>query len=1354
MKKHRWPAGLIVGLTCTMTIFTAVAAEEWQERSYTVPAAQTLRGYGRVSVENRSFQTAEGKQAWMSVFSCQNNEKAELLAGKFLADLAMSPAVKTIELNPAAGRLPCFQTASGALFIGSVLGATATVISAPDQAAMTAFLTQHPTSAKGVLSQAAYPAFLDRFDRYGWGCYGMGGFGNFHDWMTKADGNRTFKDPTEDVDFMIQNKFRFEPWLDPANLDNSDGIAKNTEVEWMVKRLTDAGMPFSFRLYGSAGGADWTARRFGEYMEQPADWMMCGFIRPWLGEKSAPHLTWFDKDIHRYMTVKTMDLMKPYAGNPLNMGWMHPHGELEHQPWYDRHDDYSPRAQKHWRHYLQKQGVSLAEASAMFTGDADSYSDWEQVRIPEFATFAGLNGMIKDLNGTWFYRRGRMSNDKTDANDPGLQGEWYKQPLDADTWKIIDGVPGSDRMYEVLDSQKIGDYGTTWFRRTFTLSSSDLSPPAADIFFYWFPITHSGLHSGEFARYNKVFINGEPAGEIGTWGALNISKHLKAGSNEITVQLLGPLWQGRAFLSTEEPAVYPYLGKERNRLFMLWQDWHLDAKYDAWAEVLDGMRQVDPDRPVKFMAPIKFRADRWTRLARDWGGFGHFTGEGVWFFPWYKRYGFLYDVPASSEPGSPYGSIPEMHNGFRRTFLAGLNGHDPVFLAQTYTRKPEMRKWWVDHNPVLKRMGKYDISPETAPQVLLYRSTHGTIRLFAPKPYPELGQTTREINNGWDWDLGRGTLQTLGHSYLYLDDQGLADGKMNGFPVMMDSGNETIPETSIAAIEEWVKAGGTYITLPFSGRNTELEPDSWPIARLTGCKVGKIREIGKGTVSIGNDKAVFQKLAGKTFPDNGKSMDYMGNNHNLCSVELEPGRDGEVLAVYENGKPAIVRRKLGEGRVIVLGSAFWRDSADRMGLWWPEPIETDFLADLFNGIDLQAVCGTGDRLVWAQPYRSNNGLDAVTCLVSWHEDQDVDTTLTLRLPRKPAKLVSYGVDGQKELSFTWQDGVATAAIHMPAKEVKVVDAVVHTPVDAVAHWWNYQQKMWHQLKEPTLDFSPYRKGKWADPTLDLREGGAELSLTDPAAGTADWQPTAVSILNFWGAETNQPVWLRKTFRIPSAWNDQGGRIFLVSGHWDARQYEGTARLSLNGEQLHDFNGPGYRQNDFDVTKLLKTGENELMLQVKGDSKYQGVKGQLYLYHWTPPERRVGLGGTWQGTDAERKPVTVELPGNVEVWDLSRKVFIPEEWRGKYRVRLYLDGNPHATTGAYVNDRLVRRHHHTFDTVGDIDITNFLNFGEDNRLNLLHVYGGGARDPKRPPQWDLRNVELHLHEKGASDAQRQ
>ncbi len=87
--------------------------------------------------------------------------------------------------------------------------------------------------------------------------------------------------------------------------------------------------------------------------------------------------------------------------------------------------------------------------------------------------------------------------------------------------------------------------------------------------------------------------------------------------------------------------------------------------------------------------------------------------------------------------------------------------------------------------------------------------------------------------------------------------------------------------------------------------------------------------------------------------------------------------------------------------------------------------------------------------------------------------------------------------------------------------------------------------------------------------------------------------------------------------------------------------------------------------------------------------------------------------------------------------------IPAEWEGKYLVRLYMEGGQHDTAGAMVNGRLARRHHHWFGTRCDIDITRFLRFGEDNRIELFHVYGGGERKAARPPVWKLEKVELHL-----------
>jgi hypothetical protein len=406
---------------------------------------------------------------------------------------------------------------------------------------------------------------------------------------------------------------------------------------------------------------------------------------------------------------------------------------------------------------------------------------------------------------------------------------------------------------------------------------------------------------------------------------------------------------------------------------------------------------------------------------------------------------------------------------------------------------------------------------------------------------------------------------------------------------------------------------------------------------------------------------------------------------------------------------------------------------------------------LLNGVGFPAAsCTTDDRLVWPQPYRTNNGLAYSTTVVNWHDDKDVDTTLTLRLPRKPERLVCYGVDGINSLDFSWDNGVATAKLHLPAKEVKVVTAEVYSPESAVEHWWGYQQKMWHQLATPKVNFQPYREGKWVDPTVDLRFGAA---LTDapqsgegwaePGASEAGWTPCSLGVLNFEGAQPGQPVWARKEFSVPAAWLKDGGQTLLVSAAWSGPHYLGSAQMYLNGKMLHDWTQSTY--NEFDVSGVLLPGKNVVGFAFKGDAKYQGFSGNVYLYHRAKPLESVDLTAAWSGANAQGEAIALVLPGKGRIKAPTRTVMIPQEWEGKYQVRLYLVGERSSVLGAFVNERLVRRHHHQLGTRGDIDVTNYLKFGEENTFRL--AYGnesnGPSADPKDVPTWDLAVVRLDL-----------
>lgn len=1266
------------------------------------PAGQELRGFGPVATEFAA-QGAGQRKVWVLRFACQNPEKAAAVVGKFLADLDLSPKVALVGLTIDVGgktiEVPAWGTARG-VFIGGVDGAVGQVLCAQTKEELQGYLKDHPEAGRGAVEKAAYPTYLDRFDRYGWGQYGLDGYRGTHDWMTlatKFDGKKELKDPYEDLLWLVGMKNRFDAHLEPASfLGNADGIITNADDDWSVKMAREQGLPVSFRLYGSAQPSyhGWALRRFGEYQNRPAD-----FLTPRVDSYAVETmLSWYAEDVHRYQAVKAMEMVQKYAAEPHVLGWMHPYGEVQAGIWEYDHGDYGPYAQANWRRYLQKHVGDLAEVSRLYARSV-GYGGWGQVPVPEFATFAGLDGQVLNLGGKWWARTEVPGDQKLDEawwktpaaeRYQGLREKWWDGAIDAKDWQLVN-APGGGGL-----PTRTSWTCTTWFRRSFTLTPEQLK--AGPIYLYWFPISYDGIHSGERTRYHGIYLNGQKAGETGNWGAIEVSRYLKAGENQVALWLHGNLWQGRVFLSTEEPKVFPGLGDGKNRLWVLWRQWLIDAPTEAMATVLDGMRQADPNRPIKAMAPLTLGPTRYLKLGHDYGMFPHFTGEGMWFFPWYKRYAYLYDVPGSSETAGPAAAddprCADQFDAYRRVFMAGLNSHDPVFFTQTYARSPYLRAWWEKHQPVLHQLGRFDLA---GPQVLLFRSNMLDTNIMPTSPYPTVG-TTRYVQSAWNWEIGRGTLQTLGQSYLYLDEQGIADGKMNGYKVMVDCGNEILTDEARAGIKQWVESGGTFVALPFTGRSSLLQMDAWPVQGLTGCQIGKLRKGRTGTVTIKEKQSVFRAQAGKSFADQGSSIDCVGNELNKYSVVLAPGPDCEVIATYENGAAAVVKRSLGRGSVITFGSVFWRNSQDIKGIWWPKTPEPEVIGDLLEGLGMQAECQTDGQMIWPQPYRSNNGLDHVAVLTSWNEDKDVTTTLRMRLPAKPAALVAFGVDGEKELDFEWKDGVAATKLAMPAREVKVVRALgTETPFAAATHWWNYQQRMWHELVKPTLDLAPYRRGKFADPTQDLRPE-ARFTQEKPAAAKwreADfddrkWTPSPLSLFRFWGAKMGQPLWVRKTFTVPKQWRQGGGQIRMIA-IVGGGQYDEQPTAWLNGTSL-DATGRGFIDGhmDLDVTNLLRAGPNVAAWEFAGKTPLQAFQGDVYLY--------------WRPTAVKSVPLVTG----------AQMVAIPQEWEGKYRVMLYLEGERYTISRHTINGHTLVRAV-PFPAPAEFNLCAYLKYGQDNAL---------------------------------------
>ena len=1269
-------------------------------------AQPDLRGFGRVEVESFSHKERKERKDVVSVmrFTCETAENAETVAGKFLMDLYDEPGVSFKD--------GIHETKGGAAFAVARDGKTTTIYAAENRSV----LASHSSlpSRSSLVATASVPEYMKTFR---WGSYGMGGLENFHSWQTIAKKNvgidpkadKSPLDPREDYAFLREmGDMHFDNWLQLQAMDNSDGIV--SPLVYSRKKLAeDFGVPHGFRVYmpnGDCGSYNWFGRRFASHMEQPSKWMQNGWLRYRVHQ---PHVSWYDKDVWGYAAAKTKDVMERF-GTDKTRNWMHPAGELVHQPWYDWHSDYSETARKSWHDYLAKR-MTLAEAASAYNHPERPFASWNDVPVPEFATFAGLDGMVLDLEGTW----------QTSAADceewrdiPDFPGSWDFLSLYAGPGERPPNWIGDGRRPEHKDIRRR-------FRRTFGWHKS---PAEGKLYLYFFPMSGATLR-------HEVSLNGGRAHVVGNWCAIDVTDELRDGENTLDILLQGGVWNGRVFLSTEKPEMYPNMGMARCRLWTLWHEWRRDEKAERCEEVFDAMRQADPNAPIEFMAPLRFGQRVTNRLMRDWGAFAHFTGEGVWFFPWYKRYGKLYGYQGTSELGGPYDSVEKARTSSLRVFLAGIDMHKPVFLTQTYSRNPDVRKWWLEHKDLFARMGTYDIDLGQ-PQVLIYRRTELTEDGF-PAPFPAVDTTVREIRSPWNYDCGRGSLQAIGQSFLYIDDDGLEDGKMDPFRVMIDSGNEIVPEDEVARIKKWVERGGVFIAYPFTGRSTPLKAEAWPMASLTGTRVtgsGLVR--GKGQDVVFPEDGALPSFAGKTLWGVAKRL--WGDD-----VALEPVADGiEVLARYADGRPAITARRMGRGMAVHVGTFFWRGSEDVKGIWNPKDgIERTFLRELLAFCGQRPALVTADtRRVQVQPYRSHDGLNLVAVLCNFNEEDDgevlatknakdakKETVVKLRTGSKPRRIVAFSGEGVAEKEFEFADGVATVRVALPPQEVAILSAECYSAADALAYWWKNSAEQWHEIKKPTRDFSKYTQGEWKDPTQDLKEGWDIVSGSPFPIPRSPFpiprSPIPLDCLQFWGWPEGKGAVCRKVFDLnDTEWLKDGSTVRLVCGAWVGPNFLTPATIRLNGETLAANSRVNYL--DFDVTAKLKAKGNVLEVEVDdapAGQKFAGMNGSIYLYRRAKPAMSIDLLSPTQNSNSNSTSA-----GGKDAFSL----YVPADWKGKYRVRLYMEGSRDVPKGVRVKDRFMRKHHHNFGNITDIDITDLLEFGAENRVDI------GANSPSEQP----------------------
>ena len=189
----------------------------------------------------------------------------------------------------------------------------------------------------------------------------------------------------------------------------------------------------------------------------------------------------------------------------------------------------------------------------------------------------------------------------------------------------------------------------------------------------------------------------------------------------------------------------------------------------------------------------------------------------------------------------------------------------------------------------------------------------------------------------------------------------------------------------------------------------------------------------------------------------------------------------------------------------------------------------------------------------------------------------------------------------------------------------------------------------------------------------------------------------------------------------------------------AAKFLSPATISLNGNILAE--KPSATYLDFDVSALLAASGNELVVEFADGEKFTGLDGAIYLYHRAKPAASVWIKGGDTPPDTSR--ASYRVSDSKDVPD-SISLFVPAEWKDKYRVRLYMEGKKDVPKGVKVRDRFVRKHHHNYGNTTDIDITDLLRFGDTNRIDI------GANSPDEFPDKTslkpLSILRIDLYEK--------
>jgi len=1230
--------------------------------SAAAPAAQVdLRGYGKVTA---SF--APGRVT----FLCESAEKASILQGKLLADLfwdagsdhvEKSLVVKGVSLR--AHLWPPY----GAI-IAARIGSQVMVVGGVDEAALVKLAGAEPLLLRqdAALAPAGeYPRYLDMFDLRAYKAY------------THAMASKDKQGLDSHWPFVKEfglGGLAFQT-LSIVHTNPQRGVIETTATDYEVKEAERAGGMVVPGILGGGAYPLWVFNEFPGVFAEPTPTTLFGnwggagatgsHYQSWgmpLETMAATGLAYLKQTMQRYLRSPAVGGWMLYSGAPGAEMAMHSRAAMY---W-----DYSPMGQKEFRRWLREvRGFSLQEMGRRWYGDSRRFSSWEQIAMPDLNEFyVGTEPGSVRLAGNWkFQVASEGVAEPPAANDP----KWI--PLEMPPSQQGNLLPRGPSFYRTVFS------GEPWLK------------PGREL--YLVCVANNIAREGV-----SIWLNGKLLGQFkatdNTIGGLQVKIHsgVKPGENELAFKIPSeiPDAEGRmigpVYLSPVAPKFYPFLGKQLNARYA---DLRLFQGYGVLRvhqPVMEMARAIDPDRPfVLSPGSDASTADAAAQLAVRYGASLQNTGREAYTFPYLTGYGYVGGFYGTSEPSATVRDA-KLDRMFGMTQFDGDSNHVLFWDVENYIRYEKETGWFTKHARQIELFGK---ALRDNPRLVLYRSSRNAL-LGSP--------------NFSKWDIGNADMQAAHYDNVYANDSDVLSGRVDDYPVLWDTGDEFMQPDIVDALTRYVRNGGTFIATHITGRHSLEELDAYPIGKLLGCTLKNVKPRGK--LRFGQNLPILAAYAGREFDASG--------------IALTPvaGADPLVgLARWEDGSVAIGVRKLGKGRVIVLGSGFWRDNSFRQEFY------DKVLAEL--GIGRTATSSSAS--VWTHKFVTKNGLqDWVIAFNSTDAAQTAD--LAYKAASKPSAVWNMTSRKPVEYRYTEDGWVHIAKAQIDPQSIAVFGSPRGSLVDGLPVWWGEKKKYWKHADAvepvvPVLPRAAIPMTQWrfaTDPEGKLSSAGSWKTVEFADGG---WRSVPSGL---WDLIFDDPALrayhgvalYRNTFTLPENWKNH--RITLNLESYDTPIVYDTGEFYVNGELVTTYKARGWAQfYNYDVTRLLRPGRNVLALKVTGGQKFSGLSGPVWLQAEQILAPAMDLAGNWEAVKADflTREAAV-LPGTVKAKYLARTVAVPASWTGK-TVYLHLETSQQWLGSVVVNGQLINFNGslHPYPLRTEINITSYLKPGMDNRVEL-------------------------------------